>query len=289
MSFDYKLTKLFEESVNGYRELSEEELRSKVESEASNFNAQQKIYHFIPKEKIPSSDILYLEYNPNEARDDEPMLYHELIMDNLKSWAEYPKRENAIVGYTDKKHTTISGVPFVVIPVNDTPLAICSKLHLIDSFSYVSINLGIKFEDFDRTINILLNIFNNPEGTYDPETKKLTLTDETAYNESYSTFYNAMKVVDKQFHESYDLLDEIENHPHNKETEDNVISVIEYLRAKKTNLSNTFKKLFDPTENAFKKIQFEEFVVGENKDRETWINSPCFLVKETELIKIVGD
>jgi len=288
MSFDYKLTRLFEESVNGYKELSEEEIRSKVESEASNFSPQQKIYHFIPKDKIPDSEINFLEYNPSEGNA-ETQPYHELIMDNLKSWSEYPNRQKAIVGYSDKRHTTNDGIPFVVIPINDTPLAVCPKLHLIDSFTYVSINFGIKFEDFDRTINILLNIFNNADGTYDPDTKKLTLSNEMSYNETYSSFYNAIKVVDENFHNSYALLDEISAHPHNKETEDNVISVIEYLRAKKTKLSLAFKTLFDPTQNSFKQMPFQNFVVGENKDREVWLNERCFLVKETELVKIVGD
>ena len=289
MSFENKLLRLFEGSFNGHTEMSEEDIRKKVQSEASQFKPQQKIYHHIPNGVLPSPEIKFLSYDPASAGDEKKQMYYELIMDNLKKWEAYPNTKNGVVAYSDKAFATETGIPFIVVPVDGASVGICSRLKLIDSFSYVSINLGIKFDVFDRSLNILLNIFNNPEGTYDVDTKKITLSAEKNYNNSYKEFFSAAKAVDANFASSSGLLDQIAAHPYNKETEDNVISIIEYLRAKNITLTGMFGKLFDPIENGFKVIPFEQMIVGEHKQKEVWLNTKCFLIKETEFLKIVGD
>jgi hypothetical protein len=288
MSFEYKLNNLFLESFGGFDNLTEDQIRKNIEKEASDFSPQQKIYHHIPNDELPNADVKFLVYEPNKA-EEKTQTYYELIMDNLKAWNNFPPRKNSIVANTSKTFAVKNSTSFLVIPINGTEIGVCPKERLINSFSYVSINLGIKFNTFNRSLNVLLNIFNNSEGTYDSETKKLVLTNEKEYNSTYSEFYKAMKVVDEKFDQSNELLSQIKDHPHNKETEDVVISLIEYLLAKKIKLSALFDKLFKPSENNFKLMSFKNLIIGENKNKEVWLNSKCFLIRETEFIKIVGD
>jgi len=287
MSFNAKLTNLFEASFNGYTEVSESEIRNKIEKEASEFKPNQKLFHFIPQDDLPSSNIKFLSYTPSKS-EDKPLPYHELIIDNLKTWNDFPNRKSCIKGYSDKMFTTKTGIPFVIVPENGATVAICPKDRIVNSFPNVAINLGINFSAFDRALNIVLNIFNNPEGTY-TETKKIELSDEKFYNESYKNFYDAMIKVDEMLPSSKSTIEEIVAHPHNKEAENNVLSILHYIQAKKLSLPKTFEKLFDPQENGFKSVPFNEYSVLEHKNREAWVNVKCWLVRETEFVKIVGD
>lgn len=281
MSFGRKLSLIFEEVTSDYEGISKENADNILKSEASNFKPQQLVYTYLPEADMEEKD--FAKVDPKNLPKNYDGKYHEIIMDNLLRWKEFPKRGKGVVCFANKELEK-EGIPFVAIPFNGAKIGVCPKGDILDSFSFVSINLGIKFKNFDNTLKILFNIFNNPEGTFESKSKKLTLHDLQPYDADYKTFRQALNTVDEQFFSENGkrTLDDIKNNPYNKETQNNVISLIEYITAKKEKVLNIIDRLFDPFENGFQVLSFENFILGENKDKEVWFDSNCLLVKETE-------
>lgn len=287
MSFEHRLKVIFEGIEQGYEQLSDTEANQKVKETAKNFRPQQGVYTFINKDSVEDAD--YLILNPSEKASSYNGKYHEIIMDELLKWEDYPQRGKSIISYTNNEQDKESeGTPYIVIPQDNANVGICPKDNIEKSFNFVAINLGIKFAHFDKALNLLLNIFNNPEGTYEEPTKKLTQENLLTYDADYETFRKALDTVDENFFtdEGKTLSNDISVEPYNKETEDSVISIMQYMKAKDLKLIEVINKLFDPKENGFKVIPFNKFIIGENKNKEVWIDKPCILVKESSFENI---
>jgi hypothetical protein len=287
MDFEKTLNKLFEGTdgeINSgaFESISLEKANETIKKHCSDFEKQQLIFNIVPRSELDSKADYYI-YEPLKAKRSYNKLYHVMFMDKSTTWKDFPKRKNAVIAYANKNKITEDGITYIAIPFNKTKLGVCPKELIEDSFNNVSINLGMKFEYFNRSFNILLNIFNNPEGTYESDTKKLHLEDEKFYDESWGELQKAIKTADNAIakQEGQIILDQIIENPFNKETEANVISIIEYLNAKKISIQDMIDKLFAPTENNFSFMPFTKFVVGENKDKEVWFNNKCILVKES--------
>jgi hypothetical protein len=282
MKFENKLRMIFEEVEVGFQPIDVEKANQIVANQASNYKPQQLIYTFIPEHDVENNDFLIV--TPGQRLFRYKNRYHALIMDSLEAWEEFPQRGRGVIATSDKDRTTEKQT-YIVIPFNGSQFGMSPKQDIFKSFSNVAINLGIKFENFNDSLNTLLNMFSNPKGTYDLNSKKFTKLSINTYNETYEIFKRAVDMVDEHFFDekSAPILDEIINHPYNKETEDNTISIIEYLQSKEVTLSEMLDTLFEPYENGFKLITFKNFVLGEYKDRDMWTDNKCLLVKETAL------
>ena len=285
MGIDRRLSLLFEEVSSGYTSIEQDKANNLIKSSANRYRTAQALYTFAPKDDVEESD--YLEVNTPQKESTYKGNYHEIFMDSLKRWQSFPKRGKSVVAYSDKDKEMnddgVDKVPYVMIPYDDTIVGVCPKGDITESFPNVAINLGIKFENFNEGLNLLLNIFNNPQGTIDQTTKKLVKNELQSYDTNYEVFREALDKVDNEFftEEGSALLDEISTNPFNRETEDTVISIIQYLQAKDLKLLNAIDKLFDPSENGFKFMPFSKFEPADHKDNEAWIADPCLLVKET--------
>ena len=245
MNFEKKLSEIFEDVNTGYQSVSESDANKFLNNEASQYKQPQLVYTEKPSDS-PDGDYLIVE--PLQRNLDYRGRYHSLIIDSFETWEEFPQRGNGIVGTTD---TDDEGNYYVVIPENGATMGISSKKHIMDSFPNVAVNLGIKFENFNSTLNLILNIFNNPEGTFEQKTMKLTKPNLVRYDSDYDTFKDAVEKVDDNFssNEYHAILSDIVSHPYNKQTEDNVISLIEYIKSQGQKLSFILDQIFDPYEN----------------------------------------
>lgn len=277
MDFDKRLKVIFEEFDTGFQSVTEQEANNFLQKEANQYKQPQLVYTKKPSDS-PDGDFLIVE--PLNRELDYKGRYHALIIDSFEKWEEFPQRGNGIVGTTD---TEGEGDFYVVIPENGATMGISAKKRIMDSFSNVSINLGIKFDNFNNALNLLLNIFNNPEGTYESSTRKLLKTNLVRYDGDYDTFKNAVEKVDDDFssNETHGILSDIVSHPYNKQTENDVISLIEYIKAQGETLSFILDQIFDPYENGFELISFEKFISGDYRDRDVWLDNRCLLVKES--------
>jgi hypothetical protein len=295
MSFSKKIKYLFEgdsqESPKSHMEVIDENRANEfLKKECSEFEKQQQIFHLINKKDLGPQQAEFYIYDPLKANKPYNHNYSYMFIDTLPSWTDkkYPKRKNAINAFANKSKDKMDVVNYLAIPFNNTKLGISPKQTMVESFNNVSINLGMKFEYFNRSFNIVLNIFNNPEGTYEPDTKKLSIKNEKFFDESFQSLKAAIDKFDADFasDEGRKIIDIMLNDPYNKETEANVLSILNYINSKKTNLNSMINTLFDPSKNAFKFIPFKSFIVGENKQNEVWFNNRCLLVKETSIDKL---
>lgn len=284
-----KLNVLFENIENevdapaeAYQVTDEMRANELLQSECSEFQQQQQVFFTLTPDDFQGTPE-FLIYDPIEAKKDFDQKYHIMLMGSLDSWAPMPHRRNAIVAHANKDVDSESGTTYVAIPFNNTKLGICPNNTLEDSFSNLSINLGLKFEYFDKAFNTVLNIFNNPEGTYDEGTRKLTQSGLKYYDENYEALYTAIHKADQalQTPEGQGLCTEIADNMFNKDTEQNVISILEYLKAKKISLRDMLETLLSPEANKFRSIAFRDFIVGENKQNQVWFNNKCLLVRES--------
>lgn len=286
MGFDKKLSVIFEGLEDGWEIIDQDKANEILKTDASEFKPQQLTYTFIDVDDVENAEYLLLD--PNKRELNYSGEYHAIIMDRLKKWDEFPKRGNSIVSYANESKNK-EGDAYVVIPLNGNKIGICGKRDILKSFPYVAINLGVKFENFDTSLNLLLNVFNNPEGTYEDRAKKITKENLLRYDTDYPTFRDAIDHVDASFfdEEGKVIVDEMLANPFNKEAEGDLISLVEYMSSKELKLVNILDKLFDPFENGFQILSFKNFILGENKDREIWQDGKCLLVKETAFNNIV--
>jgi hypothetical protein len=286
MDFEKKLFGLFEEegetSTGAYEVIEQERANQVLSSECSEFEKQQQIFNLIPRDELDNEADFFI-YDPLQANKSYDKKYDVMFIDKSTPWDDFPKRKNAIVAYANKDKITEDGVTYIAVPFNSTKLGVAPKPTLEESFNNVSINLGMKFEYFNRSFNILLNIFNNAEGTYEADTKKLHLEGEKYFDNSYGELKQAIARADEQLasDEGKQVVAGILENPFNKETEANVISILEYLDAKTITVQEMVDKLFNPTDNSFKFIGFTDFIVGEHKENEVWFNNKCLLIKES--------
>jgi len=282
MNFDKKLRVIFEDLDTGFKTVSEQEANNFLKTEANQYKQPQLVYTEKPSD-APDGDYLIVE--PLNRELSYKGRYHALIIDAFEKWQDFPQRGNGIVGTTS---TTGNGNFYAVIPENGANMGISAKKSIMDSFPNVAVNFGIKFENFNNALNMLLNIFNNAKGTYDLNTKKITKSKMLRYDGNYETFKKAIEKVDNTFvtNEATSVLNEIVSHPYNKQTENDVISLIEFIKSKKTTFSLILDELFDPYENGFEIISFEKFISGNYKERDIWLDNKCLLVKESVFGKL---
>lgn len=75
--------------------------------------------------------------------------YMTLLMDNLPSWKNYPKRSKGIICSTNKRQSYSYGLVYMVTPFDDAKIGVCSDFDVWDSFDVLGSNMGVKkFNDF---------------------------------------------------------------------------------------------------------------------------------------------
>lgn len=284
MSLSSKLSRLFEEPQDTesqsvpYKAISERAVKLRIKDKCADYSKTQKIVTSMASEKAGHD---YYIYDPEKNEDTYNKNYHLMFMDNLKEWEGYPKRLNAMICFANPNKTFNENVEYVVIPYNGASIGVCPKSKLNDSFGYLSQILGMDFDYSNTTLNLLLNIFNNTSKIIDNNSRILK-EKEIFYDKDYATLQNAIARIDSQYHipEGQKLVEKIINA--NKSIQPKIVALLTYLNSKnKEKLSDIITKVYSPKNNSFNMKKFSDFVVGENKDNELWINTKCILVKET--------
>ena len=63
--------------------------------------------------------------------------YYTLLMDNLPSWKQYPKRSQSIICTTDINKSDDYGEIYIVLPKDGSRIGVCSDGDIFDSFRYL--------------------------------------------------------------------------------------------------------------------------------------------------------
>lgn len=102
---------------------------------------------------ITSSKYLTFTLNSNnyERKSANTLNYYTILFDNLSSWKEYPKRSRSHICSTFEQYSKNYGNIYVVIPLENQKIAICSKDDIYYSFKFTK-SLGW-FNNFLEEIN----------------------------------------------------------------------------------------------------------------------------------------
>lgn len=176
--------------------------------------------------------------------------FYNLLLSNLPSWKNYPKRNKSIICTTDMDNAKGrgDGDAYIVIPRNGAKIGVCSKEDIWISFEFVdSLNdINWSLEDFFE------NTIFKEEGYYTPDD----------LDRNYNEFVKACKFADTiknkyEFPSFYDWLKP-------------------YFLNKDMKLLDFLNKTLDPKRNGFKLKKTGDDLFSR---RETWTNSDCVLIK----------
>ena len=121
--------------------------------------------------------------------------YYTLMMDNLDSWKEYPKRSKSIICEINefKNCNVISGYgkPHIVFPFDKCKIGVCSDIDLWYSFPEVG-----SLYDFNEAIHSLLKRFSTPNIKYQKNWKLLINFLESLHIEDFIEVWNYSNLAD---------------------------------------------------------------------------------------------
>lgn len=183
--------------------------------------------------------------------------YYTALMITLPSWKSYPKRNKSIICTTETSKAfdysgSYAGAVYIVLPKNNSKIAISSDDDIFYSFNYVYERLGVDSANgFNRLIENMLYDFN--------------LGNYTQWNENNIDVI--LKLMDKDVvmkqgeryrTATHRLLSDIHNSNY-------------------TSWKDYFNDLLDPVKNGFKLTTIENY--KRLSDKEVWTDGDSLLIK----------
>ncbi len=212
--------------------------------------------------------------------------HYTLLMDNLPSWKNYPKRSKSIICTTDYNGTTNYGRRFRVIPETSSMIGICSKGDLWFSFPKIPFET---MNDFNFFLEKIWDISKESSSfeTYGNLVEHFKLLDnyiEGSYEEGFYWLESEEENKDLSRAEIKEMardgvVDIITsdfgyNHPGLKILENIIIRVID----DENSSQDVIEEIMDPISNGFKVLNAGKFNVS--GDKEVWTSGKSLLVPE---------
>lgn len=179
--------------------------------------------------------------------------YYNLLMDNLPSWSEYPKRSKSIIGSLDRGTAEGYGTLYRVIPIFEN-----SKVAVAPKF-----DIWWSFDKAFRSDNPMYTKCDSCDGTgehpiFDSQCEDCGGAGDTPVT-SLKHFNDKLK---KDF---------------------NLNSDVKYtwseFKNKVKNGLPVIKNIFDPVKNGFRLIDYNN-ETNIHKDAEIWTEAKCLLIRE---------
>ena len=159
-----KLFKMFESRTS---ELTESEFRKILHEKCKDFVKNPKL---LQRSKIKSSSqFTYIDpkqYERNQLTtgntDGVDTKHHIILMDNLPSWSEFPKRSKSVIGLTSEDPRTIFGSErFLIIPFDGARFGVAPSCDLwgCNSVGLTSISFNNRFSELMKADKISDNSY----------------------------------------------------------------------------------------------------------------------------------
>lgn len=225
----------------------------------------------------PISDFLSFSkenYNrESKTLDDHGNLYN-LLLNDLKSWQDFPLRKNSIIFTNHYDTARAFAIPrpkkglnfaklFCVIPKIDSSLAISPNSDLWYSFMSFFSSVGIRKRHY-------------------------SLIDFNASFRMIATKFDCFD-FDKSFENFSDLVEKIKTSKTiviDFDIETNIL--YDYIRKNSNNFLDVFNSDFSPSSNNFCLLKANGSLRIDN-DREIWTDQDCILIEYGEFEKLVND
>ena len=177
---------------------------------------------------------------------------YTLLIDNLPSWSAFPKRSKSVIMTTNKNNAQSragNNIPYIIFPVNNSKIGICSKSDIWDSFPKLTSRFQlIHLNGFNRMIGELIIWFGDE------------MYDQDDWNDLKKLFNTA--IPDPESEEGYKAEQTIDRYD------------LEPFVGKK--LSDAIFPYLDPKKNGFKLFTPRNKIP--DSDLETWTDGDCYLL-----------
>lgn len=170
--------------------------------------------------------------------------YHTLLVDNMASWAKFPKRSQSIICTTFMDKAKRYGTVYRVLPMNGSTIGICSSDDWWDSFHNLD-QLNLNVDEFN---NELIQMFD-------------VVLNDTPDNDSWEMLNDWIDMVDEKISESPDTYENFSGFL----TKDGTATVRE-----------TINQLLEPKSNGFELTKIENFHT--ESAIEVWTDGPSLLI-----------
>jgi hypothetical protein len=186
--------------------------------------------------------------------------YYTLLLDNLPSWKDYPKRSKSIICSTSGSTAEMYGDIYMVFPYNNIKIAVAPEPDIWISFQEVGFE---SLEDFNYMINIILEKWARKvaHGRFDKHWKQL----EYALK-SLSEPLKKLKEIPQPGTQLGEFIKQLKN----------TSNPIKYL-----------DNILNPKRNKFKLITPKDNII--KNDRECWLEGPAILVREIKADRLLED
>lgn len=168
--------------------------------------------------------------------------YYTLLLDNLPSWEGYPKRSQSLICTSSYSKATRYGEVYIVLPFNNSQIAICPYNDIWNSFPLLISSLGY--------FNAMFNNHVIPDKNY------------IDFIGLCFTMKNYL-IRDFKDQAKHELMSQL-------------ISLFKKANSPK-DIENAFNKIFDPIKNGFTKGKIGNIEIPLN--REIWTDGKAYLIK----------
>ena len=190
--------------------------------------------------------------------------FYTLLMDNLPSWKQYPKRSQSVICTTDLSKANdyaSNGQPYIVIPKDGSKIGVCNDDDIFTSFPY----LFKSFKNKDGSTNTLFR--------FSDELKTLESYLPKSYNsdKSWSSLVKMFKEIDST-----------------DEVHQELLGLNKYWFSKITG-GDSLKKLesfMEPKKNKFSLKKAGDLIPY---DKEVWTDGECVLLSPEAFEVISGE
>ena len=188
--------------------------------------------------------------------------YYTLLMDNLPSWKQYPKRSRSLICSTDIFNASSYGMDYMVFPYNGTKIGIVNSEDIWNTFK----NLYLGANDLTMFNDILENILN---------VANFNIGIGNSYDTSWNVLLKVIKNADKKkdivLQSIEEEIVELSTYKIYKEKK----WIYKWLHSDKS-LVEVLNDEMDPSMHAFKLVKAGN---GLPYDRELWVGGPCVLIR----------
>jgi len=222
--------------------------------------------------------------------------YYTLLMDNFKSWKNYPKRSKSIICTTDIFYTNSFGSPNRVIPESRSMIGICPKDDLWISFLRIPLE---SMSDFNKLLEYIWDISKEQFGydSYGDLVEHFKLVDnfiEAFYEEEINHYESEEENKDLSRSEIKEMARDavIDVLTSNFRYEDKgSIMILENIIIKVIDDNDSsidvIEEIMDPEDNGFKVMNAGLFKISGK--HEVWTDAKSLLVPENMMDEMLED
>lgn len=193
--------------------------------------------------------------------------FYTTLVDNLPSWADYPKRSQSLVGSTNFGYASEYGNVYLIIPMDGVPIGISSEEDFWESFPYVQANLDYESMDIFNTY-----IYDMLDSLNDIKTLKVKPS-ILANSLDFKTLKHELnKITKDNFDKIYFTKDTrlgVRKSPFREFIEKNLISM---------SMIDILDKLLNPEKNKFKLIKSGDKFPENTTNNEVWVGGKLILL-----------